>query len=302
MKVFYFFIFSVERPSPKKGIFNFDFDIGPVARTAIDFARRNKNLIGLAALGTGAAIGAGTLLYKNRKKIARGAKKLFKNTVDAISYPFSKFFNSSKSPKKRRKMSNENQEMKPLSPHEPLLPVDPLPSSPPASQPVLRELDEYGSPSPITIAEALGEEPSEDKVFYAVSPANTGEKYPVIEARTISSNLVPVRGNSKVMRCLNCKTFVSASKPHTAEECAARKLKEITSTSSTKKRRRKVDKDLLKNFRMLERKSDAVAAKGAVISKKAQALIKKFNKKSKKTSPTIPKQVMSFLDYVCKKF
>lgn len=300
MKVFYFFIFSVEQPSPKKGIFNFDFDIGPVARTAIDFARRNKNLIGLAALGTGAAIGAGTLLYKNREKIARGAKKLFKNTVDAISYPFSNFFNSSK---KRRKMSNESQEIKPLSPEvNEAKPI--LPPSPPASQQVLKELDEYGSPSPspITIAEALGEEPSEDKVFYTVPPSMTGEKYPVIKVGTISSNLVPVKGNSKVMRCLNCKTFVSATKPHTAEECAARKFKEIKSTSSTKKRRRKVDKELLKNFRILEKKGAAASAKGAVISKKAQALLKKYSKKAKKSSPVIPKQIMSFLDSISKKF
>ena len=61
-------------------------------------------------------------------------------------------------------------------------------------------------------------------------------------------------------------------------------------------------KELLKNFRMLEKRNGAVTAKGAVITKKAQALMKKYNKKSKKSSPTIPKQIMNFLDYVSKKF
>lgn len=278
---------------PRGKVFDFDFDIGPTARKILDFSRRNKSLLGLGALGAAATIGAGTLLYKNRKKIASGAKKLFKKAVDTISLPFSNFFNSSKS--KRRKMSQEQtQEIKPILPEsQEVKPI--LPESPPING-GLQELDEYSSP--VASQPLAGDIEIEEPLPMVSQPAAVQLIEPVQE----TSTLVPVKGNSKVYRCLKCKTFVSATKPHTAEECAARKSKEIKSTASTHKRRRKVDKELLKNFRILERKNDAVAAKGAVISKKAQALMKKYKKKSKKSSPVIPKQIMSFLDSLSKKF
>ena len=116
---------------------------------------------------------------------------------------------------------------------------------------------------------------------------------------TNSPKLVPVKGNTKVYRCLKCKTFVSASKPHTDADCLARCNKE---TKTTNRHRRKNDKKLLKSLKMLEKKNSSVLAKSAVLTKKAQALVKKFGKKSKKSSPTIPKQIINFLDLVSKKF
>lgn len=278
--------------------------VGELSRRVFDFSLRNKSLLGLGAAATAATIGAGALLFKNRKKIARGAKKLFKKTVDAISLPFSNFFNSRK---KRRKMSNDNkqQEIKPILPEQTVVTEQAVVASPILPQPVsggLRELDEYGSPQSSQKIEDFDivEEPEVNvETIPVVSPAANVQ---LIEPVEETSTLVPVKGNSKVYRCLKCKTFVSATKPHTAAECAARKCKEIKSTTSTRKRRRKVDKELLKSFRILERKKDAVTAKGAVISKKAQALMKKFNKNKKKSSPTIPKQIMNFLDSLSKKF
>ena len=257
----------------------------------------------LAKMGVDVLTKAGKYLYKNRRKIARVGKKLLKNTVDAISLPFSNFLFSRKN--KRRKMSQEQQqEIKPVAENTespaPASPVNILPTS--TGSGGLRELDEY----PASQDEIIEEEPIKD----IEEPEPIKETLPNFQIVKLvqddvapsSPSLVPVKGNSKVYRCLKCKTFVSATKPHTAAECAARKNKEIKSTASTTKRRRKVDKELLKNFRILEKRDAAAAAKGAILSKKAQSLIKKYNKKSKKSSPVIPKQIMSFLDSISKKF
>lgn len=246
----------------------------------------------LTKIGINVLSKAGKYLYKNRRKIARVGKKLLKNTVDAISLPFSNFLFSRKNKNKntKRKMSQEQQEIKPVA-ESPASPVNILPSSTASSG--LRELDEY----PASQDEIIEEEPIKDIEEPKVSSA-TNEPEPLEEGST----LVPVKGNTKVYRCLRCKTFVSATKPHSVAECDARMRKEIKSTTSTTKRRRKVDKELLKNFRILEKRDAAVAAKGAIISKKAQSLIKKYTKKSKKSSPVIPKQIMNFLDSISKKF
>ena len=263
----------------------------------------------LTKLGVNVLTKAGKYLYKNRRKIARVGKKLLKNTVDAISLPFSNFLfsrknkNKNKNKNKKRKMSQEQQEIKPVAENteSPASPVNILPSNTESSG--LRELNEY----PASQDEIIEEEPIKDieEPLPVVSSAANVQIVKLVQDQddgALSPSLVPVKGNSKVYRCLKCKTFVSATKPHTAAECAARKNKEIKSTTSTTKRRRKVDKELLKNFRILEKRDAAVAAKGAIISKKAQSLIKKYNKKSKKSSPVIPKQIMNFLDSISKKF
>lgn len=260
----------------------------------------------LTKIGINVLTKAGKYLYKNRRKIAKVGKKLLKNTVDAISLPFSNFLfsrkNKNQNKNKRRKMSQEQQEIKPVA-ESPASPVNILPSSTGSSG--LRELNEY----PASQDEIIEEEPVKDieepLPLPEVSSAANVQIVKLVQDQddgALSPSLVPVKGNSKVYRCLKCKTFVSATKPHTAAECAARKNKEIKSTTSTTKRRRKVDKELLKNFRILEKRDAAVTAKGAIISKKAQSLIKKYNKKSKKSSPVIPKQIMNFLDSISKKF
>lgn len=291
-------------PKPLKFIQNsgmFSQNFKNMAGNVFDFTQKHPVLTKAgASLGAAALSAAGSYLYKNRGKIAKIGKKLFKNTVDAISLPFSNFFNSSK--KKRRKMSQEQpQEIKPILPESPISPVNTQPEPAPEvkilpSSGGLQELDVYNSPpaSQAVVEDIVPEEP-----LPMVSQAAAVQ---LVEPVQETPNLVPVKGNTKVYRCLKCKTFVSATKPHTAAECAARKSKEVKSTTSTHKRRRKVDKELLKNFRILEKRNVAVAAKGAVISKKAQSLMKKFSKKSKKSSPTIPKQIMNFLDSLSKKF
>ena len=117
----------------------------------------------------------------------------------------------------------------------------------------------------------------------------------------ITSTLVPVKGNTSVMRCIRCKTFVSANKPHSEAECAARRNKAESRNSgdSTTKRRRKADKELLKNFKKLEKRNASTCSAASSISKKATALLKKY-KKQKKTQ--LPKQLTTFLEYITKKF
>lgn len=169
----------------------------------------------------------------------------------------------------------------------------------------LRELEEYGSPEasqaiPIEEVEEI-EEPQPQVTVETIPVVSSVADKKLVEPVQETSTLVPVKGNTKVYRCLKCKTFVSASKPHTEADCLARKHKESKKDIKTKSRKRKVDKELLKSLKVLEKRNSSIEAKNSVISKKAQALIKKFGKKAKKSSPTIPKQMISFLDLVSKK-
>lgn len=167
------------------------------------------------------------------------------------------------------------------------VPNSPIVASPIVSSPIMPQLP----------AEPTYSQPQE-----VISPIVTDPVIPFTEAKTSEKpNLIPVKGNSSVYRCLNCKTFVSAKRPHTEAECAARRNKSVSqnnSTSSTK-RRRKVDKELFKNFRKLEKQNASITTATSTITKKAVALLKKY-KKQKKTQ--IPKQLTSFLEYVTKKF
>lgn len=127
-------------------------------------------------------------------------------------------------------------------------------------------------------------------------------------AETVPSNpnLVRVNGNNRVFRCTRCKTFVSAQRPHTEADCNARlnrkNRENVSAPVSTEvissSRKRRVDKQLLKNFRKLEKQNAAVTAAACSLSKKASMLLKKY-KKSKKVQ--IPKQLTGFLEYVTKK-
>lgn len=115
--------------------------------------------------------------------------------------------------------------------------------------------------------------------------------------------LVPVKGNPKVMRCLNCKTFVSANSPHTFDDCNARLAKkalhDTKSTSPRKRKSKKVDKNFVKSFRKLEKENTKNVQLKTTIGKKASTLIKKY--KTQKTTK-IPKQMLSFLDFITKRF
>lgn len=115
--------------------------------------------------------------------------------------------------------------------------------------------------------------------------------------------LVPVKGNPKVMRCLNCKTFVSVNSPHTFDDCNARLAKkalhDTKSTSPRKRKSKKVDKNFVKSFRKLEKENTKNVQLKNTIGKKASTLIKKY--KTQKTTK-IPKQMLSFLDFITKRF
>lgn len=115
--------------------------------------------------------------------------------------------------------------------------------------------------------------------------------------------LVPVSGNPKVMRCLNCKTFVSANSDHRYKDCdlrLARKASKQHTKSTSPKPHKRVDKNLVKSFRKLEKENAKTTQLKSSISKKASALIKKYKKQDKKTTK-IPKQILTFLDFVTKK-
>lgn len=115
--------------------------------------------------------------------------------------------------------------------------------------------------------------------------------------------LVPVKGNPKVMRCLNCKTFVSVHDDHKYSDCNNRLAKKANNqgTRSIPLRRHKgVDKSLVKSFRKLEKENAKTSQLKSTISKKAETLIKKYKKQTKKSSK-IPKQLLSFLEFVTKK-
>lgn len=121
--------------------------------------------------------------------------------------------------------------------------------------------------------------------------------------------MVPVKrsdGSVSVYRCLECNTFVSPNKQHTCQECMERQKKFAESknkphpiSSSSKKRKRKVDKTLFKTFRELEKREKASKAAATSINKKAESLIKKY--KTRSSNAKIPKQISSFLDFVIKK-
>lgn len=106
--------------------------------------------------------------------------------------------------------------------------------------------------------------------------------------------------NRKVLRCYRCGTFVSRNKPHSIEECNERirkfKANRGKRKSTASKRKRKVEKELLKSFRALERKNAATVGVATAVAKKARSLIEKYKGKSK-----IPKQIVNFLKYVDKK-
>jgi len=224
--------------------------------------KEHKKEIGLGALGLGLA---GLAAY--------GIKK----GVDYFRERKSKKNNS------RKRMSQPEKTEVVVSA---TVPSSPIVSSPIVSSPIVPQLP--------------NSQPQE-----IISPIVTDPVIPFTEVPEIKTtekpNLIPVKGNSSVYRCLNCKTFVSAKRPHTEAECAARRNKSVSqnnSTSSTK-RRRKVDKELFKNFRKLEKKNASITTATSAITKKAVALLKKY-KKQKKTQ--IPKQLTSFLEYVTKKF
>ena len=228
----------------------------------------HKKEIGLGALGLGLA---GLAAY--------GIKK----GVD--------YFRNRKSKKNNsRKRMSQPEKTEVVIPNSPVAPNSPNVPSPIVPSPIVPQMGEstYSQPQPITSPEIV------DPVipFSDAREAKMPENKP---------NLVPVKGNSSVYRCLNCKTFVSANRPHTEAECAARRNKSDSKTKSTSstKRRRKVDKELFKNFRKLEKENASISAATGVITKKAVALLKKY-KKQKKTQ--IPKQLTSFLEYVTKKF
>lgn len=156
---------------------------------------------------------------------------------------------------------------------------EPSPSLP-RSQPLQPLLVEEPIPQPILVEEQ--------------------QERPEVEDRP---PLVPVAGNPKVMRCLNCKTFVSANADHRYSDCdlrLARKASHKGTKSTAFSKTKRVDKNLVKSFRKLEKENAKTDQLKASISKKASALIKKYKTQSKKTTK-IPKQLISFLDFITKR-
>lgn len=238
----------------------------------------NKRLSGgLGALATAAAAGLAGYAIKKGKDFVSNLIKSRKS--------------------KKRKMSQEKTvEPSVVEKIEPEVVVQsqpeviPFVQSQPEAIPVQEELP-FVSDAVAPIA------PSVTTIDEVIDRDNYSEDRPV---------LVPVAGNPKVMRCLNCKTFVSASADHTFDDCNVRlsrkeaRKHDTKSTSSRKRKSKKVDKKLIKSFRKLEKENAKTTQLKSSLTKKASVLMKKYKTQNKKAK--LPKQMLDFLEFVTKKF
>lgn len=261
-------------------------------RRAISWSSDHPFLSALVATGATALATKG--LKWGAGKAARGFRKL------------SNFIKTRKN--KRRKMSQPTSPQKlPTQPSSQSLSTEKLPFSNSSVNIV--------EPLPFTNEQTLTvEQPLVTEQPKVVEQPETVIEQPVAVAKNDTcvislDRMVPVKrsdGSVSVYRCLDCNTFVSPNKQHTCQECMERQKKFAESknkphpiSSSSKKRKRKVDKTLFKSFRELEKREKASKAAATSINKKAESLIKKY--KTRSSNPKIPKQISSFLDFVIKK-